>query len=228
MTTSAIRDLFAKPVDRPIEGVIKADDERNLDVELVEDEIKTFLSRHADDLADLPGPEVVVLKRAAENPAPFRGSLLPDAKAVMPKLQEALAQQLGTARKDALAEIAEQEHRLRAAAVFQQLNSDQQQELLSTPERVKQELAALDQPSRLQARVQRFHTVEMPTLWSRATTLATPPEERAKPIKVIPAVSLKHQCPLGQITNATELEQWLAALRAAVQAELDQGHRISL
>ena len=192
------------------------------------DEIKTFLSRHADDLADLPGPEVVVLKRAAENPAPFRGSLLPDAKAVMPKLQEALGQQLETARKEALAEIAEQEHHLRTAADFQQLNPDQQQELLSTPEQVKQELAALDQPSRLQARVQRFHTVEMPTLWSRATTLATPPEQRAKPIKVIPAVSLKHQCPLGQITNATELEQWLAALRAAAQAELDQGHRISL
>lgn len=31
-----IRDLFAKPVDRPIEGVIKADDDRNLETEVEE------------------------------------------------------------------------------------------------------------------------------------------------------------------------------------------------
>jgi hypothetical protein len=29
-----IRELFLKPVERPIEGVIKADDARNLQVEL--------------------------------------------------------------------------------------------------------------------------------------------------------------------------------------------------
>src|SRR4051794_2816216 len=31
-----IRDLFLKPVDRPIDGVIKADDQRNLQIELDE------------------------------------------------------------------------------------------------------------------------------------------------------------------------------------------------
>ncbi|MFN9951508.1 MAG: BREX system P-loop protein BrxC, partial [bacterium] len=36
MTATTIRELFAKPVDRPIEGVIKADDERHLQVELEE------------------------------------------------------------------------------------------------------------------------------------------------------------------------------------------------
>jgi hypothetical protein len=35
-------------------------------------------------------------------------------------------------------------------------------------------------------------------------------------------------CPLSQITNHVELQQWLDALRAAAQVELDQGHRISL
>ena len=29
-----IHELFAKPIERPIEGVIKADDERNLENEL--------------------------------------------------------------------------------------------------------------------------------------------------------------------------------------------------
>ena len=31
-----IRDLFLKPVDRPIDGVIKADDDRNLQIEIEE------------------------------------------------------------------------------------------------------------------------------------------------------------------------------------------------
>jgi hypothetical protein len=36
MTATTIQELFAMPVDRPIEGVIKADDERHLQVELEE------------------------------------------------------------------------------------------------------------------------------------------------------------------------------------------------
>jgi hypothetical protein len=36
MTAATIQELFAKPVDRPIDGVIKADDERHLQVELDE------------------------------------------------------------------------------------------------------------------------------------------------------------------------------------------------
>ena len=36
MTATTIQELFSKPVDRPIDGVIKADDERHLEVELDE------------------------------------------------------------------------------------------------------------------------------------------------------------------------------------------------
>jgi len=36
MTANTIQELFAKPVDRPIDGVIKADDERHLQIELEE------------------------------------------------------------------------------------------------------------------------------------------------------------------------------------------------
>jgi hypothetical protein len=39
---------------------------------------------------------------------------------------------------------------------------------------------------------------------------------------------LKVNCPLSQITNGQELQQWLDALRASAQAELELGHRISL
>ena len=36
MTTTTIKELFEKPIDRPIDGVIKADDERHLQTELDE------------------------------------------------------------------------------------------------------------------------------------------------------------------------------------------------
>lgn len=36
MITKTIQEIFAKPVDRPIDGVIKADDDRHLQVELEE------------------------------------------------------------------------------------------------------------------------------------------------------------------------------------------------
>ena len=36
MTFSNIQELFKKPIDRPIDGVIKADDERHLEIELNE------------------------------------------------------------------------------------------------------------------------------------------------------------------------------------------------
>ena len=36
MTFFTIQELFKKPVDRPIDGVIKADDERHLEIELNE------------------------------------------------------------------------------------------------------------------------------------------------------------------------------------------------
>ena len=45
---------------------------------------------------------------------------------------------------------------------------------------------------------------------------------------MVAASALKVNCQLSQITNSQELQQWLDALRASAQAELDQGHRISL
>ena len=45
---------------------------------------------------------------------------------------------------------------------------------------------------------------------------------------MVAASALKVNCPLSQITNEAELQQWLEALGAAARRQLDQGHRISL
>jgi len=69
----------------------------------------------------------------------------------------------------------------------------------------------------------------VPKQLQRMAALATPPEIGiAAPVTVVAASALKVNCPLSQITNGQELQQWLDALRASAQADLDQGHRISL
>jgi hypothetical protein len=93
---------------------------------------------------------------------------------------------------------------------------------------VKQQVAAAEQPARVQLRLNRFQSVDVPDQLQRVAALAAPADAPAVRITVVPAASLRPSFPLGQITNAEELQQWLEALRVAAQAELDQGHRISL
>lgn len=47
-----IKDLFIKPIDRPIDGVIKADDQRHIDIELEEFVITREIGRGLDDFID--------------------------------------------------------------------------------------------------------------------------------------------------------------------------------
>ena len=47
-----IKDLFVKPIDRPIDGVIKADDQRHIDVELEEFVITREIGRGLDDFIE--------------------------------------------------------------------------------------------------------------------------------------------------------------------------------
>lgn len=78
-------------------------------------------------------------------------------------------------------------------------------------------------------RVSRYRNDEVPKQLQRMAALVAPPDSpMPELIRVVPASALKVNCPLSQITNSQELQQWLDALRASAQAELDQGHRISL
>ena len=49
---TALRQIFAKPVDRPIDGVIKADDEASLRTELEEYVITSEISQRLEQFLD--------------------------------------------------------------------------------------------------------------------------------------------------------------------------------
>lgn len=195
---------------------------------LVYEKVRSFLDRYGDDLIELPSTPVATLERVLQSPAPYRGALLPEASGAIATLEKLVEERLQRVRSEALAEIAAQEEKLKAGADFQMLAPEQQAQVLASTEQVKQQVAAAEQPARVQLRLNRFQSVDVPDQLQRVAALAAPADAPAVRITVVPAASLRPSFPLGQITNAEELQQWLEALRVAAQAELDQGHRISL
>ena len=87
-------------------------------------------------------------------------------------------------------------------------------------------------------RLQRYITQDYPAQLALASRLATPPAETSgntggetappPPVHYTTASSLRPNCSLPYIATMADLDLWLAALRIAAKAELDQGNRISL
>jgi hypothetical protein len=195
----------------------------------VYDEVRAFELRYGDEFADLPAEQVTPLRKLLESDKPYAGGLIPQAKSAMAELQRQLAERLAEAKAKALEQISEQEARLKATADFQKLDTSQQDQVLAATAAAKSDVAAASQPGRAVLRVNRYRAEEVPKQLQRMAALATPADtSTAETITVVAASALRVNCLLSQITNEAELGQWLEAMRAAAQAELDQGHRISL
>jgi hypothetical protein len=195
----------------------------------VYDEVRSFELRYGDEFADLPAEQVRPLRMLLESDKPYAGGLIPQAKSATVELQKQLGERLAAAKTKALEEISEQEARLKATADFQKLEASKQEQVLAATAAAKTDVEAASQPGRALLRVSRYRNDEVPKQLQRLAALAAPADiPTAAPIKVVAASALKVNCQLSQITNSQELQQWLDALRASAQAELDQGHRISL
>jgi hypothetical protein len=193
------------------------------------DQVKAFEARYGDELADLPADLVAPLLTLLGSDRPYAGGLIPQATNAMTELQKQVEQRLEQAQAKALQEISEQEERLKADADFQKLDPEQQAEVLGPTAAAKSDVRGSNKAGTALLRVNRYRSDEVPKQLQRMAALVAPPD-RPTPevIRVVPASALKVNCPLSQITNHVELQQWLDALRAAAQVELDQGHRISL
>jgi hypothetical protein len=195
----------------------------------VYDQVKAFETRYGDEFADLPADLVQPLRALLSSEKPYAGGLIPQANNAMAELQKQLEQRLQQAQADALQQITEQETRLTADADFQKLDPEQQAEVLAPTTAAKADVQSASKPGTALLRVNRYRNEDVPRQLQRLSALAMPPgaEEQA-PITVVAASALKPQCPLSQISNEAELQQWLEALRTAARQELAQGHRISL
>ena len=193
------------------------------------DEVRAFELRYGDEFADLPAEQVTPLLTLLESDKPYAGGLIPQAKIAIVELQKQLGERLAAAKAKALEEINEQEARLKANEDFQKLETSKQEQVLAATAAAKIDVEAASQPGRVLLRVSRYRNDEVPKQLQLMTALVAPPESPTPElIRVVPASALKVNCPLSQITNSQELQQWLESLRAAAQLELDRGHRISL
>jgi hypothetical protein len=195
----------------------------------VYDQVKVFEARYCDDLADLPADLVTPMRTLLASDRPYAGGLIPQATNAVSELQKQLEHRLQQAQAKALQEISEQEERLKADADFRKLNPEQQAEVLAPTAAAKSDVQGSSKPGTALLRVNRYRSDEVPKQLQRMASLAAPKDTPPLAvITVVAASALKVSCPLSQITNTADLQQWLEALRSAAQAELDQGHRISL
>ena len=195
----------------------------------VYDQVKAFEARYGDELADLPADLVAPMRTLLASDRPYAGGLIPQATNALTELQKQLEQRLQQAQAKALQEISEQEARFKADADFQKLEPEQQAEVLAPTAVAKSDVQGSNKPGTVLLRVNRYRSDEVPKQLQRIAALAAPKDDPPPAvITVVAASALKVSCPLSQITNTVHLQQWLEALRVAAQAELDQGHRISL
>jgi hypothetical protein len=195
----------------------------------VYNQVRLFESRYGDEFADLPAELVTPLRKLLASDKPYAGGLIPQANTAMAELQKQLEQRLQQAQAEALQQISEQEERLKADAHFQKLDADQQAEVLAPAATAKAEVQGASKPGTAVLRLNRYRTDEVPKQLQRMAALAAPKDApQPAAITVVAASALKPDCPLSQITNEAELQQWLEALGAAARRQLDQGHRISL
>lgn len=208
---------------------------------LAYDEAMTFWREEQANFSELPRDEVQPLLALAASKHPYRGNLVPAAKAAVAKLQGRLADVLKTEREQALAGLADLETRIRSISEFSALDDAGQQQVLA-PTLATRKAIEIDRfVAGIRDRIQRYGAHEYPAQLALASRLATPlPKKRTgtktgsssvpppPPVTYTPAASLRPQCGLTYIATKADLDEWLEALRAAAQAELDKGNRISL
>lgn len=206
------------------------------------DEIVQFASEQRTNFNELQAEDVRPIHELVQSPHPYRGNVVPDARAAMSKLRPLIEQKLHKQRQRALEQLEERTARLTESSEFAQLNEPDRQRVLERTETARAEIEAAQQMTSIRDRIQRYFDEDYPAQLALATQLAaagtpTSAEESsgalatpssAPPLQYTPVTSIKAECGLSYIATQEQLEEWLDALRQAALSELAKGNRISL
>jgi hypothetical protein len=203
------------------------------------DEAIAFLREEEANFAEVPSGEVQPLRDLAASAHPYRGNGVPTAKAAVTKLRRILADLLKAERDRALATVDTQQARLQTVADFALLNESGRAQVMALTVEARAAIQSARFVTGIRDRLQRYLTQDYPAQLALASRLAAPappppgkPGDKtlppAIPVRYTSATSLRPQCSLPYIATEADLDQWLAALRMAAQAELEKGNRISL
>ncbi|MCX5824919.1 MAG: BREX system P-loop protein BrxC, partial [Deltaproteobacteria bacterium] len=207
----------------------------------VYDEAMTFLREEEANCAEVPTAEIAPLRRLATSAAPFRGIVIPDAKAAVTLVRALIDAKLTEERLRSMAVLDEHETKLKGLPDFDSLDDPQKAMVLQKSDEIWQALQSARFISAIRDRLARYTASDYPAQLTLLNRLATPPVPPggypgkpggetpgiAEP-RFIPATSLKAECGLPYLTTEEDLDRWLAALRKIALAEIKKGVRISL
>ena len=203
------------------------------------DEAIAFLREEEANFGDILEIEIKPLQELAAAAAPYRGSVLPAAKAAVTHLRQRIVALVDGERQTALSAVSEHEAKLRELPEFAALPEQAQSRVLLKGEEARHALAAARFVTAIRDRLSRYRTQDYPAQLALVSQLATPPPEpqgggtgAAEPAPpsptYVPASSLRAKCSLPYLSSVEDIDLWLAALRQAALNELADGHRISL
>lgn len=203
------------------------------------DDAISFLREEEANFPELPADQVQPLRDLAASKSPYRGSALPLAKAAVTKLRALLADLIKVERDQAIALLDTHEAKLKTLDGFESMDELRKDQVLAATQLARNAVGNARFVTGIRDRVQRFTNQDYPAQLALAAQLLTPkvkapegttgkPAQQEPKVEYTPAASLRPECSLLYITNKVELDQWLAALRKAAEAELDKGNRITL
>jgi hypothetical protein len=205
------------------------------------DDAIMFLNSEEANFAELPTTEVQPLRDLVASPHPYRGSVVPHAKAAVARLKVLLAELLTAERTAACTSIAEHEDRLKRMDEFAALGAAQREHVLVASSAAHTAIEADRFVSGIRNRLQRYVTREYSEQLTLVARLAAPtipeplvgpgsppPQPRPPAVKFTRAADLKPKYKAPYIATEADLDEWLEALRDAARNELSAGRRISL
>lgn len=203
------------------------------------DEVLAFFREEEANFGEIDASDLEPLRALSVSQTPFRGSVLPNARAAQTKVRGLIDAKLVAEKSAANATLDAREAQLRGIEDFKKLDTEEQTQVLAKTEEAREAIASARFVSAIRDRLSRYTAQEYPEQLALAARLAAPPAPPEKPgDQPKPPVApephyvavgrLKVSCPLPFIANEAELDEWLAALRKAVAEELSKGNRISL
>jgi hypothetical protein len=203
-------------------------------------EAVAFLREEEANFTVVPDEEIAPLRALAESAAPYRGTVIPTAKAAVTKLRGLIDARLIEERTQGLTILDEHEAKLRGLREFMGLSEEKRTQVLHKTNEIRQALQSARFVSTIRDRLARYTSEDYPAQLALLNRLAAPPvpfdepgipggePPRVAEQRYIPASSLKADCGLPYVATEADIDRWLEALRKAAIIEIKKGTRISL
>lgn len=198
------------------------------------DEVLAFYREETANFGEIEAAELEPLRLLAESATPFRGVVVPNAKAAMMRLRGLIDERLATERAKALAVLDRRKAQLRDSEEFKALDRERQARVLAKSTEARTTITQARFMAAIRDRIARYNTQDYPAQLDLAAKLAVPPQVTEQPDNAsnethyVPVGGLKVSCRLPYIASEADLAEWLTAMRQAAVEELLMGNRISL